>query len=317
MIKKIVIYVIAFTCILFGYRAFLYTGIKKNKAGIFNKYNELFLKEGNTYDVLFLGSSRAEMHFNPMVFDSITGLNSYNMGISGASPKISLALLKTYCQQHQKPKFIIFNVDYFWLQNDTDRLNDFPRYFPYLENRSLRNELSKFDNRFNSFYYNPIHSLPYTQIDYLSTSLHGWLNISGKYDSLMYKGYQTSELKNIESENKSAPISGFISPKNKADIDSLIYYCKTNNIQLMLITSPVLGNGNKQVNNKTILSKNLKNIALINHMPYYDYTDSLVYNSQTLYADELHLNRHGALKFSQSISLVFDNILSKKALFNK
>lgn len=317
MIKRIVIYTITFVCILFVYRALLYTGIKKNKAGIFNKYNELFLKEGNTYDVLFLGSSRAEMHFNPMVFDSITGLNSYNMGISGASPNISLALLKTYCQKHQKPKFIIFNVDYFWLQNDTDRLNDFPRYFPYLENSYLRNELSKLDYRFNSFYFNPLHSLPYTQIDYLSASLHGWLNISGRYDSLMHKGYQTSELKNIESENKSAPISGFISPKNRADIDSLISFTKTNNIQLMLVTSPVLGNGNKQVSNKAVLSKNLKNIAIINHLPYYDYTDSLVYNSQTLYADELHLNRHGALKFSQSISLVFDNILSKKALFNK
>ncbi len=317
MIKKIIIYIIAFFCLLFVYRAFLYTGIRKNKAGIFNKYNELFLKEGNTYDVLFLGSSRAEMHFNPKVFDSITGLNSYNMGISGASPKISLALLKTYCQQHQKPKFIIFNIDYFWLQNDTDRLNDFPRYFPYLGNTSLRNELSKLDNRFNSFYYNPLHSLPYSQIDYLSASLHGWLNISGKYDSLMYKGYQTSELKNIDSENTSTPINGFISPKNRTDIDSLIYFTKTNQIQLVLITSPVLGSGNKQVTNKTILSKQIKTIALVNHLPYYDYTDSLTYNDKYLFSDDLHLNRKGALKFTADFSTIFHNNLAHNTLFNK
>lgn len=317
MIKKIIIYIIAFFCLLFVYRAFLYTGIRKNKAGIFNKYNELFLKENNKYDVLFLGSSRAEMHFNPKVFDSITGLNSYNMGISGASPKISLALLKTYCQQHQKPKFIIFNIDYFWLQNDTDRLNDFPRYFPYLGNTSLRNELSKLDNRFNSFYYNPLHSLPYSQIDYLSASLHGWLNISGKYDSLMYKGYQTSELKNIDSENTSTPINGFISPKNRTDIDSLIYFTKTNQIQLVLITSPVLGSGNKQVTNKTILSKQIKTIALVNHLPYYDYTDSLTYNDKYLFSDDLHLNRKGALKFTADFSTIFHNNLAHNTLFNK
>ena len=317
MIKKIIIYTIAFFCLLFVYRAFLYTGIRKNKAGIFNKYNELFLKEGNTYDVLFLGSSRAEMHFNPKVFDSISGLNSYNMGISGASPKISLALLKTYCQQHQKPKFIIFNIDYFWLQNDTDRLNDFPRYFPYLGNTTLRNELSKLDNRFNSFYYNPLHSLPYTQIDYLSASLHGWLNISGKYDSLMYKGYQTSELKNIDSENISTPTKGFISPKNRTDIDSLIYFAKTNNIKLVLITSPVLGSGNKQVTNKTILSKQLKTIALVNHLPYYDYTDSLTYNDKYLFSDDLHLNRKGAYKFTAGFSTIFHNNLVHNTLFNK
>ena len=317
MIKKIVIYAIAFVCILFVYRAFLYTGMKKNKAGIFNKYNELFLKEGNTYDVLFLGSSRAEMHFHPKVFDEITNLNSYNMGISGASPKISLALLKTYCQQHQKPKYVIFNIDYFWLQNDTDRLNDFPRYFPYLGNTNLRNTLSKLDNRFNSFYYNPLHSLPYTQINYLSTSLHGWLNISGKYDTLMYKGYQTSELKELNTADEPKPIYSFISIKNRQYIDSLIQFSASHNIKLTLVTSPVFGGGTKNVLNKVSLTNQLKNIAFVNHIPYYDYTDSLKFQNPELFADYLHLNRQGALKFSQSFSLTFNNILSEKALFNK
>jgi hypothetical protein len=311
LIKKIAIYTIAFICLLFVYRAFLYTGIKKNKQGVFNKYNELFLKQGNTYDVLFLGSSRAEMHFNPKVFDEITGLNSYNMGMSGASPKISLALLKTYCHQHQKPKHIIFNLDYFSLQNDTDRLNDFPRYFPYLKNSYLRHELNRMDNRFNSFYYNPLHSLPYTQIDYLSNSLHGWLNISGKYDTLMYKGYQTSELKKINSNDEPKPIYSFISMKNRGYIDSIILFTKTNNIKLTLITSPVFGGGKKNVLNKTALTNQLKNIAYINHINCFDYTDSLNYQNPELFADYFHLNRQGALKFSQSISLSFDNILVK------
>ncbi len=317
MIKKIGIYTIAFICLLFVYRAFLYTGIKKNKQGIFNKYNELFLKEGNTYDVLFLGSSRAEMHFNPKVFDEITGLNSYNMGVSGASPKISLALLKTYCGQHQKPKYIIFNIDYFSLQNDTDRLNDFPRYFPYLNNAYLKNELNQMDNRFNSFYYNPLHSLPYTQVEYLSTALHGWLNISGKYDTLMYKGYQTSELKEINTEDEPKPIYSFISIKNRNYIDSLIRFTSSNNIKLILVTTPVFGGGKKNVINKSTLSNQLKNISYINHINYFDYTDSIEFQKTELFADYFHLNRKGALKFSRSISLTFDNILGKKALFNK
>ncbi len=311
MIKKIAIYIIAFICLLFVYRAFLYTGIKKNKEGIFNKYNELFLKEGNTYEVLFLGSSRAEMHFNPKVFDEVTGLNSYNMGISGASPKISLALLKTYCHQHQKPKHIIFNIDYFSLQNDTDRLNDFPRYFPYLRNSHLRNGLNQIDKRFNSFYYNPLHSLPYTQIEYLSAALHGWLTISGKYDTLMYKGYQTSELKKINNNDEPKPIYSFISIKNRGYIDSIVLFTKANNIKLTLVTSPVFGGGKKNVINKSDLTNQLKNISYTNHLSYFDYTDSLNYQNPQLFADYFHLNRNGALKFSQSISLAFDNILVK------
>ncbi|MBI3519138.1 MAG: hypothetical protein HY062_07250 [Bacteroidetes bacterium] len=317
MIKKIVTYLIAFICILFVYRACLYAGIRKNKEGIYNKYNELFLKEGNTYDVLFIGSSRAEMHFNPKLFDAMTGLNSYNMGISGASPKISLALLKMYCHQHQKPKFIVCNIDYFSLQNDTDRLNDFPRYFPYLSNSYLRNGLYQMDHRFMSFYYNPLHSLPYTQIDYLSTSLHGWLGISGKYDSLMYKGFQTSEPKDINLSDEPKPVYSFISPKNRHYIDSLIAFTKNNGIQLLLVTSPVYGGGHKNVTNKQALSSQLQNIAFINRVPYYDYTDSLSYQNPRFFADYFHLNRQGALKFSKSISSTFDNIFAGKTLFNK
>lgn len=302
---------------LFAYRAFLYKGIRKNKQGVFNKYNELFLKEGNQYNVLFLGSSRAEMHFNPKIFDSITGLNSYNMGISGASPKISLSLLKTYCKQHQKPTFIVFNVDYFSLQNDTDRLNDFPRYFPYLSNTHLKNELNQLDNRFNSFYCNPLHSLPYTQIGYLSASLHGWLSITGKYDTLMYKGFQTSEIKKIFIEKESTPIHSFISAKNRQYIDSLILYTKTNQMKLLLVTSPIYGEGSYKVNNKTILSNQLKNISLINHIPYFDYTDSVAFNEKILFADYLHLNRKGAYKFTSNFSFAFHNNLAHNTLFNK
>lgn len=304
-------------CLLFVYRIFLYKGIRKNKSGIYNKYNELFLKEGNTYDVLFIGSSRAEMHYDPKIFDSITGLNSYNMGISGASPKISLALLKTYCLQHQKPKYIVCNTDYFSLQNDTDRLNDFPRYFPYLKNKNLRKELQKMDNRFNSFHYNPLHSLPYTQIDYLSASLHGWLGIPGKYDTLMYKGFQTSFTNQFNDSDTQKPKYSFISIKNRKYIDSLILFTKENNIHLTFVTSPAYGGGERYVFNKTELVNQLKNISFINHIPYLNYTDSLVYRNPMLYADFLHLNRQGASIFSKSISSAFNNISAQKTLFNK
>lgn len=307
----------SFLTVLFVYRAFLYAGIRKNKQGIYNKYNELFLKTNNAYDVLFIGSSRAEMHFDPKIFDSITGLNSYNMGISGASPKISLALLKTYCSYHQKPKYLLCNIDYFSLQNDTDRLNDFPRYFPYLENDLLRNELQKMDKRFSSFYYNPLHSLPYTQIEYLSASLHGWLNIAGKYDTLMYKGFQTSESNAFNSSDKPQPKYSFLSVKNRKYLDSLILFAKTNDIRLMLITSPVYGNGEMNVSNKNQLVNQLKNIAFINHVPYLNYTDSSIYKNHLLFADFFHLNRPGAYRFTQSISFAFNNISFQKALFNK
>jgi hypothetical protein len=133
----------------------------------------------------------------------------------------------------------------------------------------------------------------------------------------MYKGYQTSELKEINTEDEPKPIYSFISIKNRQYIDSLIQFTSSNNIKLTLVTSPVFGGGKKNVLNKTTLSNQLKNISYINHIHYFDYTDSLAFQNSELFADYFHLNRKGALKFSQSISLTFDNILPKKALFSK
>jgi hypothetical protein len=239
------------------------------------------------------------------------------MGISGASPKISLALLKTYCSQHQKPKYLICNIDYFSLQNDTDRLNEFPRYFPYLKNEKLRNELLRMDKRFLSFYYNPLHSLPYTQVEYLSASLHGWLNISGKYDTLMYKGFQTSLTNSFNYLDKPQAKYNVISTKNRQYLDSLIIFAKANEMQCLLVTSPVFGNGELNVLNKSELVNQLKQIAFANHFQYFNYTDSSAYNNPAFFADFFHLNRTGAIGFTQSISFAFNNISSQKALFNK
>ena len=46
---------------------------------------EYFLENSNQYDVLFFGSSRTYRHIDPLLFDSITGLKSFNFGIAGCS----------------------------------------------------------------------------------------------------------------------------------------------------------------------------------------------------------------------------------------
>lgn len=254
-----------------------------------------------------MGSSRAEMHFNPKIIDSITGLNSYNIGISGATPKISLAILKTFCLQHKAPKFLIYNLDYFALKYDSNKLYSFPRYFPYLQNTVLRKELNQIDNRFTSFYYNPFHSLPYSQIDYLSASLHGWFNVPGKYDTLCYKGYQTAEINAPLHRSVKKPVYSFIHLTNRQYIDSIIQFSKTNNIKLLLVCSPILNNGANEVINKTQIVTQIQNIAYLNGIQYWDYSEGNISKNQSLFVDNKHMNREGSALFSALFSKDFHN----------
>ncbi len=312
--KRIATYSLIVVCLLYTYRAFLYAGIRKNRQGIYDKYNELFIKTNLSYNVLFLGSSRAEMHFSPQIFDSITSLNSYNMGIEGASVKLSFALLKIYRHQHQMPKYIVFNVDYFSLDNDTNRLINFPRYFPYLQNAYLMKELSQLDDRMNSFYYNPLHSLPYTQFNYLSASLHGWLTISGKYDTLMYKGFQTSFSNEFNDSKVKKPSLSFISDTNRHYLDSIILFSKKHAIHLVLVTTPVTESIRKQILNKGYLAKEMKDIANSHQIDYFDYSDSLAFDGIHFFSDANHLNLKGAKKFTESFSNVFNTIINQNSL---
>jgi hypothetical protein len=303
---------------LYVYRYLLYTGIKKNTNGIYSKYNTLFLNKNNNYDLLFIGSSRAEMHFNPKVFDSICHVNSFNFGISGASTKLNFILLKTYLNQHHHPKRILYNVDYFALDSDSDRILNFTRFFPYLSNSQLLEGLNKIDSRFYSFYINPIHSLPYTQFNAISNSLHGWFNIAGKYDSLMYMGYQTSLIQSFNDNKIIAPQFNTITRQNANYIDSIISLSKKHSIQLIAITSPFYQeNLGLPIDKKLSLSKELNNLFMKHKTPYFDYSDSLISLNKIYFSDYLHLNKKGSTIFSIQLSHILNNNSSIKPFFNK
>lgn len=307
MFKKAVTYTLIFVTMLYGYRYALHEGIRKNEKGIFNKLNEAFLNK-TTYDIVFLGSSRAEMHYSPKVFDSITHLSSFNLGISGASPNVSFSVLKAFCHNHPLPKYIVLNLDYYALKHDSDVIYNFPRFFPYLTNSYLRTELNNIDNRFNSFYYNPIHSLPYEQLSYLSTSIHGWFGIEGRYDSLCFKGYQTAETKATFQKTENNKNSyAYIHLKNRQYIDSICGYAKKNGIKLIIATSPIFHGSDKTINRTSVISQ-IKNIAAMKHVDYWDYSaDSNYLKNPALFIDEYHLNRIGSELFTKQFSMDFNN----------
>jgi hypothetical protein len=78
LIKKIIIYFLLITCSLYSLRYLHYYGLLKQKQGYYGKFNLAFFNK-NKFNVLFLGSSRSEMHYDTKIFDSITGRNSFNL----------------------------------------------------------------------------------------------------------------------------------------------------------------------------------------------------------------------------------------------
>lgn len=298
---------------LFAVRELLYSGIRKNKSGVFEKYNTMFMKDAN-HNVLFLGSSRTEMHFNTQLFDSITGLNSYNIGVTGATPRIAYAVLKAYCSKHPMPKYLVFDLDYHFLKYGVDTIRNFPRYFPYLSNSVLLNGFNAIDSRFIMFKNNPVYALPFSNMRLLAASLHGWLGIEGREDTLYHKGFSKIVFRDTIKSTELSPFYAFIHPTERMYIDSIIHFTKANRIEMMLLSSPMYVNVNGSIINKPQIVRQLTNIATVNNLSYFDLSLRPYSSRKGYFADFYHMNAKGAALFTREFAPIFQQYFNKKTV---
>lgn len=306
MIKKILTYFSLITGILYGIRYLHYEGLLRQTQGYYAKYKTAFY-EKNNFNTLFLGSSRVEMHYNTRLFDSLTNQNSFNLSLAGATPQVAFAALKSYLQNSKAPNYLFYEIDYHFLKYKSTEVKEFNNYFPFLKNKTLLNEFAKIDKRMPNFYYNAYYSWPYTGFKNLSTGIHGWLGIPNKTDSLYYKGYLKEVLRPALTYVPVKKYYTFFNLTDRNYLDSIITICKKNNINITLLSSPIFAGGKVDLVNKDQIIRQLRNIALINQISYYDYSSLSFCNERRLFIDHYHMNYLGANKFTRYFCSVFNN----------
>ena len=313
MIKRIITYFLIVTSLLYGLRYLHYYGLLKQQKGYYAKYKTAFF-EKNNFNILFLGSSRAEMHYNTFLFDSLTKKNSFNLSLAGATPQVAFAALKAYLVNSSAPKYLIYEIDYLFLKYENNEIKNFNNYFPFLENKTLLTEFSKIDGRMPYFYYNPYYSWPYIGFKNLSTSIHGWLNIPNQIDSLYYKGYFKESLRPSLTFVHIEPYNAYFNIPNRNYLDSIITICKQNNTKITLLSSPTFAAGQVDLLNKKQIVLQLNNIAKIHDINYYDLSSLPFCNDRKLFIDHYHLNHLGANKYTTFLANFFNNKIAINSL---
>lgn len=294
-------------------RFVLHEGIRKNKAGLFDKFNEVF-HGSDFHEVIFVGSSRAECHFNPRIFDSITGLNSYNIGVSGSNNYFTYGILKSYLSNRKAPEIAIMNIDYHFSNESSDTIYEFPRFFPYLDNEILFKELAKRDKRFYFFKYIPFYSLPFLGEKYLNCAVRGYTNKQSSYDLNCYKGFQfihPIEFKAIDKKDTVSYNASLL--KENADyLDSIISICKTNKIDLYFVVSPAHTIVSSRIKNLDEHLSKFKSIAAKSTIPFFDYTNDTICKQDDLFADLYHMKKSGADLFTAKFAKDFKLLHQEK-----
>ena len=95
-------------------------------------------------DVIIMGNSRGFSHFEPWTIDSICGTSTYCLGLGGYS--ITVETLKYYCYRlyNKKPKYIVQQVDYYTLRNDSaPHQHESEQFLPLIYDKRMRKELMR------------------------------------------------------------------------------------------------------------------------------------------------------------------------------
>lgn len=119
------------------------------------KIEKVFNSNGEKYDVVILGSSRANNHFVSQMFED-KGLRTFNYGMSGGHLFEASLLLKLMIERNYQIKNVILEAD-LNLSNDHQAVGISAKFLPFLhESETIR---SHFENEsdFMELYYIPFY----------------------------------------------------------------------------------------------------------------------------------------------------------------
>lgn len=311
--QRALIYFAVAIGLLYVIRELEYAGVRKSESGEFAKLRTTFLEENN-FDLIVIGSSRAECQFYTPIIDSVTGLNCYNIGMTGATMPFIAATLEAYLVHSKAPKYVVLNLDLHTLGDNNDTVYRFPRYFAFLENEKLYEGLQNRDGRFVYFKWLPFYSMPYFNNRYVSNSIHGWLNTPTQFDDDYIKGFSPSTPDPTWGDLDTA---GMIS--TNAEIPQAVWdgvnrikeICAGNNSKLIFVVSPLFHRQEDCVKNYPDSRNQFYDYALANSIGWIYLGHDSIRFEKRLYADPAHLTAEGAQAFTRRFSTALMQYLDK------
>jgi predicted peroxiredoxin len=268
-------------------------------------YRITYCVEKTNEDILVFGSSRANHHYHPEVFEKRLNLSFYNTGLDGEHILYQAAILKGVLKRYT-PKIIIFDfVEAEFGKNPAsyDRLSSLlPYYNDHPEIRAILKLKS-----------------PYEKYKLLSKAY--------PYNSEIFQivlgntGYKKAKHEDIKgyiprTETWDVPIKPMVYPEqypldsNKIKIfESIIKDCISAGTKLYVICSPYFFDAKNQEYSIRLG----KEIAKKYNIDFFDFSNNSAFTKNAnLFADFAHLNDTGAKVFSE---MLIDSLVKKDERF--
>jgi hypothetical protein len=258
------------------------------------QYRTTYSIEKTNADLLIFGSSRANHHYEPNIFESNLNLTYYNVGRDGNFIFYHYAVLKGALKRY-KPKVIILDIIRREFQKDQDSYDRLSILLPYYQTHSEIQPIIELKSNFEKF---KLISNIYPFNSSLFTILTGNLEFNKKRKSDI-KGYvPLSKTLDRPIQIDNSPTKYMIDSLKVKFFESFIKDCIQSNVKLYIVCSPYY----IKFSHSDYTINQAKEIAKNNNIPFFDYSnDSVFINNPQLFTDFEHLNDNGAKIFSKML----------------
>jgi hypothetical protein len=271
----------------------------RQKSGL--QYRTTFSIDSTKAEVIIFGSSRANHHYNPDVFENELKMSYYNAGRDGNYMFYHYAVLKCILKRYT-PKIIILDFLHREFNNDKECYDRLSLLLPYYKNHP---EIRPIVNLQGGYIKLKKLSSIYPYNSSLLTILIGNLEFNKKRKADI-KGYIPlfgTWKKPLAIQESEVEIYAIDSIKINA-FKSFIQACKNSNIRLYVICSPYFYKQKFPDYSVRIA----KEIALNENVLFWDFSqDSTFLNHPSYFLDLGHLNNDGAVLFSKIITDKINN----------
>lgn len=277
--------------------------LHRSDARMFNTYNAIY-SDSLRCDAVIMGSSRGQVQYNPAIFDSILGCNSYNLSVDGRCIDAEILMYNLFRKHAPKPKFIIQNIDFGTLQ----RSNGYEReqYTPYL----CRDNLFK-QTKESEGYTWADRWLPLVRYAGYSDVIKEGLGLKNKLiKPAMYKGWCGHE------ENWDGSVFDGVSKvpfevnSDAAELfDNYLAERRKEGVYVVMVFAPIYIGVTQKMDSVQKMFNTYQAFADKYGCPVLNYTyDSLSFDTNYFY-NATHLNRYGAELFSTKLALDLKGLL--------
>jgi len=290
--------------ILYGLNFMVDAGLKKSRHRLYSEWNDIYSGKTDA-SLLIMGSSRAWVHYSPVVLDDILKTKSYNIGMNGWGFSMQYARLKILLRHNPKPKYIIQNLETSLLQR-RENLYEYQQFLPYLNDPIIRSASKGYKGEFSlTQYYLPLFKYN-GNWDLAGIGLLNYFGFQTNQTS-KYKGYEGQELEWDGSYDKFklAYPNGLIEKIDadaERDFEEYLNYCKENGIKVFLVYSPEYFEVQDFTINRKDVMAMFQSYAKKYDIPLLDYSNHPICFDKSYFYNSQHLNKKGSELFSKILA---------------